>query len=368
MSPTASMSPEVWGDLTIAVPVYARPDELRLLMESISAMTVLPGEVLLCEDHSKDRPLLRQIATEWTDVLAAKGCAVAYRENPRNLGYDGNVRNLISQATRPWVLLLGNDDAMMPDAIPAIERFIAKNPGIQMMSRTFVRFQSNIHDVVGITRLSHVDCIFSKNDTPPGIILRLCGFVGGLLIHRAWAASLATDRYDGTLYYQMYLAAEAFAGQGIGYIAEPLVASHTGGVPLFGSAASENGIYSPGIYTGRARAAMWKGIIRICTDVENRTSVPLVKCVRRELSGRQSFHVFELVAVQGRRATLQLVREFYSLGLMNHPLPWAITGMSMVLGRSIRQLFGTVRFAQKWLAKRGRSGAPTLRQPRTIKY
>jgi abequosyltransferase len=356
------MPPAVWDDLTIAVPVYARPDELRQLLGSIAAMAVLPGEVLLCEDQSRDRPLLRQIAADWTNVLSVKGCTVSYNENARNLGYDGNVRNLFSKATRPWVLLLGNDDAMLPNSIPAIERFISENPDVQMMSRTFVRFRYDIENVVGVTRLSYMDRVFTKNNAKAGMIVRLCGFVGGLLVNRAWAVSLATTRYDGTLYYQMYLAAVAFSGYGIGYIAEPLVASRTGGAPLFGSAASEKGNHAPGAYSPRARGAMWEGILRICADVESRTSVPLVKCVRRELSGRQSFHVFEFVAVQGRYATLELVREFHRLGLMNHPLPWALAGASLVLGRRIRHLFGAVRAAQKWLATRGRSGAQERQQ------
>jgi hypothetical protein len=317
-------------------------------------MAVLPGEVVLCEDLSQDRPLLRQIATDWTSVLSLKGCTVHYSENAENLGYDGNVRNLFAKATRPWVLLLGNDDAMLPNAIPAIKKFIIENPDVQMISRTFVRFKYSIKNVVGVTRLSQTDRVFTKDNAKSGLILRLCGFVGGLLVNRAWAVALATRRYDGTLYYQMYLAAVAFSGHGIGYIAEPLVGSRAGNPPLFGSAASEKGAHAPGGYSPRARAAMWEGILHMCTDVEERTSVPLVGSVRRELSGRQSFHVFELVAVQGRYATLGLVREFRRLGLMTHPLPWALASISLILGRRIHWFFGAVRGAQKWLATRRR--------------
>ena len=85
-------------------------------------------------------------------------------------------------------------------------------------------------------------------------------------------------------------------------------------------------------------------------DVEKRTRVKFVTSVRFELSGRQSFHVFELVAGQGRYATLGLVHESYRLGLMRHPLPWALATVGIVLGRWTHRFFGIVRNAQKWSA------------------
>jgi hypothetical protein len=343
----------VWTDLTIAVPVYSRPDELRQLLSSIAGMAVLPGEVLLCEDQSPERQLLSLIALEWQPKLASKGCLLRYVENDENLGYDGNVRNLFARATRTWVMLLGNDDAMLPDAIPAIQRFIAENRGIRMVSRTFVRFSMDIGNVVGVTKLSDCDRVYTRENSRPGMIIRLCGFVGGLIVDREWACRAATDKYDGTLYYQMYLAAEAFCTNGIGYIATPLVGSRAGNAPMFGSASSEKDAHVPGAYSPKARAAMWSGILRICRDVERETSVPMSGSIRWELSGKQSFHVFELVAVQGRRTTIALVREFSRLGLMRHPLPWMLSGLALLMGRHIRYFFGAVRAAQKWLAEAG---------------
>jgi glycosyltransferase involved in cell wall biosynthesis len=342
----------VWDELTIAVPVYSRPLELRQLLESIVNMTRLPGEVLLCEDQSPDRELISQIALEWQDILVSRGCVLQYVQNDKNLGYDGNVRNLFARATRPWVMLLGNDDAMLPEAVSAMQRFVLQNPSVRMISRTFVRFSTDIGHLIGVTKLSDYDRVYTKDNAEPGLILRLCGFVGGLLVDREWACSIATDKYDGTLYYQMYLAAEAYSATGIGYIADPLVGSRAGNPPLFGSAAAEKGAHVPGAYSPRARAAMWHGILRICADAEQKTSVPFVKSVRRELSGRQSFHVFELVAAQGRRATLTLVAEFHRLGLTRHPLPWLLLLVVLLLGRRSHRIFGVVRSAQKWRAGR----------------
>lgn len=340
-------SHSIWDDLTIAVPAYSRPAELRQLLVSIANMTILPAEVLICEDKSPDRPLLAQIAAEWTTILGGKGCTLKYVENSVNLGYDGNIRNLFAQSSRPWVMLLGNDDAMLPNAVPAMQQFVGNHPGVHLISRTFVRFKRNLDEFVGITRLSHLDRVYTKDRDRPGMMVRLCGFVGGLLVDREWACRLASEDHDGTLYYQMYLAAVAFSESGIGYIAAPLVGSRAGNAPMFGSASAEKGNHVPGAYSPRARAAMWRGILNICASVERKMSVPILEDVKQELAGRQAFHVFELIMVQGRGATWELAREFHKLGLMGHPLPWVLTAFGMVFGRWSRYLFAVVRSAQK---------------------
>jgi len=127
----------IWDELTIAVPVYSRPAELRDLLRSVHDMDLLPGEIVLCEDHSPERQVIRQIAAEWEVAFGLKGCALQYVENEINLGYDGNVRKLFSVSTRRWVMLLGNDDVVLPAAIPALQQFVVEHPEIRLISRSF---------------------------------------------------------------------------------------------------------------------------------------------------------------------------------------------------------------------------------------
>jgi abequosyltransferase len=343
----------VWEELTVAVPVYSRPDELLQLLASIVEMSTLPGELLLCEDRSPDRRLLASIAAEWKPRLAKRGCVLAYVENAENLGYDANVRKLFECATRRWVMLLGNDDAMLPDAVVSMQRFVAAHPSLHFVSRTFVRFTRHLSDASVVTRIADHDRVFSSANAEPGIILRLCGFVGGLLVDRLWAVGLSTNRYDGTLFYQIYLSAHAFATGGIGYIAAPTVGGRAGNAPLFGAAAAEVGDHKPGSYSPKARASMWSGIIRIVADVERETSVPILRSIRRELTVRQSFHAFELVAPQGRRATIAFSGELRRLGLMGHPLPWTLSAFGVAFGRRSAVFFDAFRWVQrKWWARR----------------
>jgi hypothetical protein len=81
----------------------------------------------------------------------------------------------------------------------------------------------------------------------------------------------------------------------------------------------------------------------------------MLEDMKRELAGRQSFHVFEMVTRQGRKATLELAQEFHRLGLLGHPLPWALTAFGLVFGKRTQSVFAMFRALQKWRAARSRS-------------
>jgi hypothetical protein len=336
----------VWDALTIAIPAYSRPVELVQLLQSIEQMRILPGEVLICEDKSPERELIRGIAATWTPALGQHGCVLHYVENTENLGYDGNVRKLFAEASRDWVMLMGNDDLVLPDAVPAIQAFRERFADVRMISRTYFKFQRDIGNTIGLTKLAGADCVYDRSNATSGMIVRLTGFVGGLIVNRAFALRASTNAYDGTLYYQVLLAALAFCDSGLGYIATPIVASRAGNTPLFGSASKERSVHKPGSYSADSRLAMWRGILRICSDVEKQAGVPILRGIRRELGGNQSFHVFELVAVQGRRETWRFARGLYRMGLFVNPRVWLLTAAGLLLGRRVRSLFGFARTLQ----------------------
>jgi hypothetical protein len=340
---SANSLDSVWQDLSVAVPVYSRPAELLHLLQSIYRLKLVPSEVVLCEDNSPERDLISSIAREWTPFMAARGCDVRYFENDSTLGYDGNVRSLFEKSTRTWVMLLGNDDVLLPGACERVREFTQRHTDIMMISRAFVRFTDDPALSDSISRLSQGDHVFSRSNSSSGILFRSTAFFGGLIANRLWAVSEATNAYDGTLYYQTYLAARAFTGAGIGYIAAPIVGARIGNQPLFGAAASEKAVHVSGSYTPRGRAAMWRGVLRICADVEAATGCRILPGVRRELDKRQSFHVFEMMARQGRGAVLQTAEEFWNLGLMRHLMPWALFFWSIAFGRRSVWLFDLAR-------------------------
>lgn len=333
----------IWNELTIAIPAYSRSQELEQLLESIKRMDVLPGEVLVCEDKSPQRARIREVVDKARSGLAGCGCDLVYIENIENLGYDGNLRQLFARATRKWVMLMGNDDLVLPSAIRSIQGFLENAGETQVMSRSYLKFQGDLAGKQGTFRFDRRDRIFGPQNCCAGQIIRLVGFVSGLVVLRSFAVEAETAAYDGTLYYQLYLATLAFFSGGIGYIKECTVASRVGNPPLFGSSSAESNAHTPGRYTAEARLAMWDGILRICADVERDRKVSLVGAMRRELAGRQSIHVFEHVAAKGRAEVWKFSTGLWRRGLMNVPLAWVVCMMSLMLGERVGLAIGLVR-------------------------
>ncbi len=330
-------------DIAIGIPAYGRCAELRELLGSIYAQTVLPREITICEDNSPERDLIRAIAAEWAGRFLIEGCVVNYQENATNLGFDGNFRKVISASNARWVMVMGNDDLMLDICVETAEKYLLKHPGISIVSRSFLRFNTDINEPLGVSRLSDVDCVFQAKESSSKMIFRTCGFIPGLVFDRAWADSNATDVYDGTLYYQIYLASVAFCESGIGYIAKPIVAGRSGNPPMFGAAASEQALHIPGSYSPKGRANMWASVLRIARDIGARFHIDLYTEIKKELEVRQSFHIFEMYAGADRETSWNLRQELVALDLFRHPMPRFLFTLNRVFGYRARAFYALLR-------------------------
>jgi len=319
--------------ISVAVPAYSRAIELCDLIDSVLNGNALPDELLIVEDNSPERNEIRSVVERYKKKFDSVGCILSYLENDVNLGYDGNLRKSIEESTSDYVIVLGNDDALLPNAIKEVKSYIVDNPNVNFISRTYSRFSEKTTNIINTTWLSKSDTIFDLNNSSSGFVFRLCGFVGGLIVNRNWAKSVSTESYDGTLYYQYYLACLAFLDRGVGYISEPIALGRADNPPLFGSAASENEVHIPGSYTPKGRAKMWSGILRITSDVDRIYHVNLFDGIKKELSHRQSFHIFEMMPLQGRKATLSLFNELRKIGLTSDWLPCLLVIYILIFGK-----------------------------------
>jgi hypothetical protein len=330
-------------DLTIAVPAYGRVHELRQLIESVEKQAIMPRELLVCEDMSPERPLISALCMQWSSILKKKGCILKYVENTTNLGYDGNVRKLFEESSCTWVMLIGNDDVLLPQCAQTIQNYLVKFPNVLCASRTFLRFENFPENILGISKIFDSDTLITHSTHTSNLIFRSCGFVGGLVFNKDWAVSKTTKIYDGSLYYQIYLACEAYCERGIDYIATPIVAGRSGNPPLFGSASAENSVHVPGSYTTQGRTKMWNSVLEISINVGQKHSLDLVTNIRKELAGRQSFHIFEMFAGQDIAKNRQLRNSLKSIGLFFGVMPRLLFLCNILLGKYSFYFYKKVR-------------------------
>lgn len=102
--------------LTVAVPTYNRASFLAELLETLlpqfSGLGADAAELLISDNCSEDE-------TQATvESFRARGLPYRYLRNAQNIGADGNFLQCVEQARGQYVWVLGDDDLLVPGAIP----------------------------------------------------------------------------------------------------------------------------------------------------------------------------------------------------------------------------------------------------------
>ncbi len=326
--------------ITLAIPAYNRNQETRILLQSILDADSLPDEVLISENFSPERKLIAETADYFSKRFAEVGVKFSYFENEKNLGYDGNARSLFRRASSDWVLMMGNDDVLRKPGVKPVREFIANNPSVRFLTCANEQFQGSTGKVFHVTRLFPNDTVEKSN---PAYIFRLASFISGICIHRNWALSVETDRFDGGLFYQVYLSAVAFTVAGLGYVATPIIGGRSGGIPQFGAAESEKGFHTPGRFPAASRARMYTSVLEITRYVDSTYGSNLTPGVMKELDSKQLFHVYEEFLPRSRAEIQSFFFEMRKLGLGNSWVHKVTYGVAFYLKPIAPYLFRLAR-------------------------
>jgi abequosyltransferase len=333
--------------ISVCIPAYGRPQEYTLLLNSLLQQQDMPEEIIVCENDSPEREQLREITSSFEPQFKLRNCKLMFVANAYNLGLDGNVRALIEYATADYIFYVGNDDYVLPNGILTARQFLARK-SVLAASRTFLRFKDQPDSPIGISRVFVRDHWINKESSNAGIALRMGAFISGLIFDRKWAQSQSTNRYDGTLYYQIYLLLRAFSEGTIGYMSTATVAARVDNPPQFGHAESEKQDFSPGKYKPKERGKMWASILKIAAEVESETGVSMLAAIRHELTVKMSFHVFEMFAQASKPELRSLRSELETVDLFNHFIPRTLYWINYTFGGRSKHFYQLVR----WLIQR----------------
>lgn len=110
--------------ITVIIPAYNRPDDLRKALTSLSAQTARdPFSVMVSDDASKDD--LRAVCNEFKRTLKIK-----YIRMTKNGGCGANRRFALNELYRhptEYVMFMDSDDLLMPQAIERLYQVIKHN-------------------------------------------------------------------------------------------------------------------------------------------------------------------------------------------------------------------------------------------------
>jgi len=111
--------------VSICIPTYKRPEEAVRAVESCMAQNHRPLEILVGDD-SPDGRTERALAA----VAAPEDVEVIYTRHEPRKGQGANVRHLFEQATGDRLLLLHDDDTLLPGGLDALVEALDRHPNV----------------------------------------------------------------------------------------------------------------------------------------------------------------------------------------------------------------------------------------------
>jgi len=258
--------------ISVCIPAYNRSKFLQTLLESIHRQSYINFEVLVCEDFSPERDQIVSIIKKFN---AENNADVKLYLNQCNLGYDGNIRELVCKSTGDYCFFMGNDDLMVDGALTVVAEIISNHPDVKYVLRSYGWFIEDQENPVEIIRYFSEDRKF-VGTMAARVGIRRAGVISGFIVERESAIKCSTNRYDGSLYYQIHLAANALKSGSLYYVDKMLTLSRNGVPPDFGASSKESKFYTPGVYTSKARIQMVSGAMQIVRDNYQNEVVDLI--------------------------------------------------------------------------------------------
>jgi glycosyltransferase involved in cell wall biosynthesis len=188
--------------LTIAIPQYRRRQYLEANLETLFQQTYQNFEIVVSDDNSGDDS--NEVIPA---VLSASGRPFRYYAQRENLGYDKNVRFCLANARGEYAMLLGNDDAITEaNTLEKIANELNRLGKPAVVITNYEDWESH-----QLTRRTYGTHIFGRGPETALHYFRSFSFVSGLIYKTSELRKHETDKWDQSIYYQMYLACRIIA-------------------------------------------------------------------------------------------------------------------------------------------------------------
>ncbi len=268
--------------LSICIPSYNRPLQLSKLLNSIDCVDSSEIEIIICEDKSPTRNDIINIFNEFVEKSKYE-CKLFLNEI--NLGYDGNIKELINKATGRYIMYMGDDDIFQKKSLDKYINFIKNNPQIGYILRRYTVIHKN-----GSTEDFKY---FSDNYFfEPGIeafknLFRKSVFISGFCFKKEYVLPyFDTEQFNGTLLYQLFLCSNLVLEYPSAYCNVPLTIMDEGtrGIPEFGSSKNEANKYTPGHISIQNSINFMKSYLLITKYVDERYGFNATSLIINDLS------------------------------------------------------------------------------------
>lgn len=293
--------------LSVCIPAYNRASVLRPLLETVLTQDFDSYEVVVCEDASPERSDIRCVVAALPEPWQAR---IRYSENDKNLGYDGNLRNVIQKSRGKYCVLMGNDDLMVPGALKRIAAGVGSHQDVGVVLRTYASFDTKPDEINQVFRYFDQERLFEPGAASISAFFRRSVVLPGMVLHRENAVKYATDEFDGTLLYQLYLVGRILATKRGLFIPDVLTLYRNNGTPYFGNSEAERANFVPGTITPAASLHFMASMLRIAFAIEQRCGLPVYRPIVKDLSN----YSYPFIVLHAQQPSLVFARYCWKLG------------------------------------------------------
>jgi glycosyltransferase involved in cell wall biosynthesis len=305
-------------------------------------------EIVICEDNSPERLQIRKAVNEYK---VKYGSIIQYHENEKNLGYDGNIRELINKASGDFCIFMGNDDLMHQGALSKIGEKLSGRDNIGVLLRSYASFNDDPKKIDQIYRYFDKDMLFPPGEKTVVTFYRRSVVISGMTINRKLAVRYNTAKFDGTLLYQQFLVANILLESYGVYLSEVVALYRNNGIPDFGNNVNEKGKYKPKEQTVESSVHFMKGMLAIAKSVQEERHVQIFDPIVKDIGN----YSYPILAIQSKRDIFVFTSYFiklWKLGLGKSVFFYIYYAMILLLGtvnvdRLIRLVKNTLKSTPK---------------------
>ncbi len=295
--------------ISVCIPAYNRSEVLPELLESILCQKYKNFEIIICEDFSPQRLKIREISEKYISHYPG---FIRYFENDENKGYDANYRHIFNIAKGEYCFFMGNDDLVCEDALEVLANVLHEYPNIGVVVRSYADFKDDPKIINQIYRYFKSQIYIPPGEKAISTAFRRSVIGSGMVYHRQSAIECQTEKFDGTLLYQLHVVANTLRKKGVVFVPQVTVLYRLGGVPDFGNAESEKGKFTPKEQTIESSLKFMEGMLQIARSAEDDLGLKVYKSIISDINN----YSYPILSIQARRSKTEFIGYVYRLLLM----------------------------------------------------
>lgn len=314
--------------LTIGITSYNRVKELKRALNSIKCSTPEKIEIVVSEDHSPQREEIKSVVTTFAK---STNINVFFNSNEVNLGYDRNLKKIISMSNGDYVFFLSDDDCLYSEAIDIVLQYL--NEKVKDAAVLYGPFyQEGINEYRRYYQKSEY---IQKGETSAGRRIADSILFSGLIYRIDSVKEIDAEPFLNKNYFQVYMFLHCIYHFGGYYINKPMVKCVSDGENAYGF--SDSAVKNPLLMnrdSPLSNLEFNRGLLEVIKMFDQKNETHTFTAYSKEYNLR-SYVGMSNARAYGRKCLNDYFIKFKNIGIKVNVLPYIYFILLYFLGAKV---------------------------------